>query len=66
MAKGLREAHEKGQKHAERFRELSATFPPVTIGRWTTALDRWTKDPTSKPDPFEELETRMLISLCHE
>ena len=48
-------------KQEKAFEEFSATFPSDVVQKWRALLDRWYKNPRSKPDPFSEPETRM----CH-
>ena len=58
MFKAFKQAANKCVDHAARFRDFDTTFPVSTVAKWSKDWDRWMADPTSKPDPFEEVETR--------
>ncbi|THH16521.1 hypothetical protein EUX98_g9291 [Antrodiella citrinella] len=61
MSKSFLEAQDMMTKQTQRFEDLNATFTKETISRWSAQLTRWNNDPTVKPDPFEELESRNTL-----
>lgn len=48
-------------KHQQIFQEYNATFPANLTKTWGECVDKWNKDHTSKPDPYEDVENRMLF-----
>ncbi|TCD59923.1 hypothetical protein EIP91_011184 [Steccherinum ochraceum] len=62
LSKNLRIALRKAAKHVVNYAQYTASFDPEDIAAWELDIARWKKDPTSKPDPFEEPETHTTMN----
>ena len=62
MARSLRTASIMQAKHQTIFDNYTATFPKELAQEWKAHILKWNKDHTIKPDPYEEIETRIQPS----
>ena len=60
--KDLRMAFKMSAKHQAIFEEYSSAFPSDTVKKWQEIVERWEKDQSSKPDPYEEVSTCMCLN----
>ena len=58
LGKSLHDAHLMKDKHQVIFQEYNATFPADLTKTWNEQVEKWNKDHTSKPDPYEDVENR--------
>ena len=49
------EAVAEAREHRKQHMEFSLTFSAESIEKWTSAIDKWNKDPAHyQPNPYEE------------
>lgn len=61
MAKSLHYSYAMWEKHKKIFEDHNATFSPTLVSSWGKHIEKWNKDHTIKPDPYEDIETCNLI-----
>jgi len=48
------------KKQQEIYNQMTVTFPPEVIEKWTAMVNKWEDDPTS-PNPYEEPQCCMCL-----
>ena len=61
MAKSLRNAYAMQVKHQGIFENYNTTFPAHLTREWKAHILKWNKDHSIKPDPYEDIEIRLLF-----
>ena len=49
-------------KHADIYKQFSATFASTVVKKWLAMVERWEADP-SMPNPYQEPKAGMCHSL---
>ena len=49
------------EKHQKIFEDYNTTFPTKLTKAWGAHIVKWNKDHATKPDPYEEPDTRMSL-----
>lgn len=49
------------EKHSKIFKDYNTTFPTNLTQAWGAHILKWNKDHKTRPDPYEEPDTRMLL-----
>lgn len=57
LAKSLLHAYLMQEKHRKIFEEYNVTFPTDLTYAWRKHIEKWNKDHSVKPDPYEDIET---------
>ena len=60
--KKFTEAARMKTKHADIYKQFSATFTPTIVKKWLIMVERWEADP-SMPNPYQEPKAGMCDSL---
>ena len=61
MAKSLHDASLMQAKHSSIFENYNTTFPQSLTQKWKAQIEKWNKDHSVKPDPYEEIESRAVF-----
>lgn len=47
-------------KHKQIFDNYTQTVTPETISKWKDDIERWNRDHSAKPDPYEDVTTGIV------
>lgn len=63
MSKSLHHSYLMQEKHKKIFEDYSNTFSANLISSWKKHIDKWNKDHSVKPDPYEDIEICEFLNL---